>query len=162
MEKPEEKADDISMTIVDILSQRCQCEFTSDLIGSEGFQCFPESRDAVTFRAEISEAPTTSVSVLVSHLTDWISSGTAISIGALFITVDRTCSIVIASFISEECQADMTTALGTSSSKMPIDTAGIITALVVMIATAAAVVTAVIVITKRKLTKSKGPQCNER
>lgn len=165
MEKPEEKADDIATTIVETLNQRCNCEFTLDLIGSEGFQCFPESKDAVTFRAEISEAPTTSVSVLVSHLTDWVSTGTAISIGALFITVDRTCSIVIASFISEECQPDMTTALATSSSskvtKVTINTAGVITTLVVVISIAAAVVITVIVVTKKKQTKSK-PRCNNR
>ena len=152
------------MTLVETLSQRCHCEFTPDLIGSEGFQCFPESKDAVTFRAEISETPTTSVSVLVSHLTDWVSSGTAISIGALFITVDRTCSIVIASFISDECQADMTTTLifATSSSEVVINTAWVITTLVVMISVVAAVVIAVVVITKRKQTKSKQPQCSDR
>lgn len=152
------------MTIVETLSQRCHCEFTPNLIGSEGFQCFSESKDAVTFRAEISEAPTTSVSVLVSHLTDWVSSGTAISIGALFITVDRTCSIVIASFISEECQAEVTTALTTSSSEVAIkfNTAGVITTLVVIISVAAAVVVTVIVIIKRKQTKSKRSQCSDR
>lgn len=150
------------MTIVETLSQRCHCEFTPDLIGLEGFQCFSESKHAVTFRAEISEAPITSVSVLVSHLTDWVSSGTAISIGALFITVDRTCSIVIASFISEECQADVITTLTTSSSEVAINTAGVITTVVVMISVAAAVVVTVIVITKRKKTKSKRPQCSDR
>jgi hypothetical protein len=165
MEKPEEKADDIAMSIVETLSQRCHCEFTSDLIGSEGFQCFPESKHAVTFRTEISEAPTTSVSVLVSHLTDWISTGTAISIGALFITVDRTCSTVIASFISEECQADVTTALATRSSEMTdvtVNTVGITTSVVVMASIAAVVVIVVIMITKRKRTKSNQLQCNER
>ena len=161
MEKPEEKADDIAMTIVETLSQRCHCEFTPDLIGSEGFQCFPESKDAVTFRAEISEAPTTSVSVLVSHLTDWVSTGTAISIGALFITVDRTCSIVIVSFISEECQADITT-LATRSTEVTVNAVEIITGVVVLLSIAAVVVILVIVITKRQQTKSKLPQCSDR
>ena len=162
MGQPEEKANDISMTIADTLSQHCQCEFTPDLISSEGFQCFPQSKDAVTFRAEISEAPATSVSVLVSYLSEWVASGTAISIGALFITVDRACSLVIASFISEECQIILTTALATSSNKVTINTVGVVVTLVVVIAIAVAVVIAVILITRKRRIKSKQPQCNDR
>ena len=159
MEHPKEKASDVSMTIVDTLNQRCQCKFTPDLISSEGFQCFPESENAVTFRAELSEAPVTPVSVLVSHLTDWVSSGTAISIGALFITVDSACSIVIPSFISEECQIDITTALATSySEQVTVNITGVAVTLVFVVATVPVVVIVVVLIIRKKRAKSNQPQ----
>ena len=120
----------------------------------------PRIKNAATFHAEISEAPTTSVSVLVSHLTDWVSTGTAISIGTLFITVDRTCSIVIVSFISKECQADIIT-LATRSTEATVNAVEIITSIVVLLSIAAVVVILVIVIIKRQQTKSKLPQCSD-
>ena len=85
------------------MEQRCQCGFTHEQITSSLFQCFPDSPQAVTYRAVLHGTANASSSDIISHLEQWISEGAAISVQNDFINVDTNCVIEISSVDDSEC-----------------------------------------------------------
>ena len=101
-----EKATDVVSSIVSNVEQRCRCGFTSSQIRQGGFQCFSDSEDAVTYRAELHENGRATVSELVRFIEDWITEdgGVGILTQSLFVTIDGSCDFVIMSRVEAECQ----------------------------------------------------------
>ena len=85
------------------MEQRCQCGFTQDQITSSAFQCFPDSPQAVTYRAVLHGTANASSSDIISHIEQWISEGVAISVQNDLINVDTNCVIEISSDDDSEC-----------------------------------------------------------
>ena len=88
---------------MNVEQQRCQCGFTHDQITSSAFRCFPDSPQAVTYRAVLHGTANTSSSDIISHIEQWISEGVAISVQNVLIDVDTNCVLEIASNLDKEC-----------------------------------------------------------
>ena len=102
-DNPVLKANDVIQEVTSDLSTLCQCTISMDQITSEGFQCFPESPTAITFRAEIIGSEETSATQLVGFLVEWVSSGPVIRVQAELLNVDDSCDVEIASNSDPEC-----------------------------------------------------------
>ena len=101
-----EKATDVVSSIVSNVEQRCRCGFTSSQIRQGGFQCFSDSEDAVTYRAELHGNGRATVSELVRFIEDWITEdgGVGILIQSLLVRVDGSCVVMLSSIVEAECQ----------------------------------------------------------
>ena len=109
---------EIRSAIVNNVEQRCLCGFTSDRIQQDGFLCFPdETQDSVAYRAELHGNTGANSSSLITIIEQWVAEGAAISIQALFISVDRECSVAISSLAAPD--------LCPSSSTLPPVTTGL-------------------------------------
>ena len=69
------------------------------------FRCFPDSPQAVTYRAILHGTANTSSSLIISHMEQWISEGVAICISVqnVLIDVDTNCVLEILSNLDSEC-----------------------------------------------------------
>ena len=85
------------------MQKRCQCGFTQDQITSSVFRCFPDSPQAVTYRAVLHGTANASSSIIISHMGQWISEGVAISVQNVLIDVDTNCVLEILSNLDSEC-----------------------------------------------------------
>ena len=109
---------EIRSAIVNNVEQRCLCGFTMDRIQLGGFLCFPdETQDSVAYRAELHGNAGANSSSLITIIEQWVAEGVAISIQALFISVDRECTVAISSLAAPE--------LCPSSSTLPPVTTGL-------------------------------------
>ena len=97
------KIDDIVATVAINVEQRCQCGFTPDQITSSAFRCFPDSPQAVTYRAVLHGTANASSSDIISHIEEWVSEDAAISVQNDLINVDTNCDIEIFSDNDSEC-----------------------------------------------------------
>ena len=79
-----------------------------DRIRNEGFQCFPSSPDAVTYRAELHGTLEATVPDLIEDIAQWLSSGASISAQLQRLTIDSSCSVAITSFNENECRNTVT------------------------------------------------------
>ena len=111
-----------------------------DRIRNEGFQCFPSSPDAVTYRAELHGTLEASVSDLIEDITQWLSSGALISVQLQRLTIDSSCSVAITSFNENECRNTGTRTNGPSTGAVVGTTIVVIVAIAVPIAIAIIVV----------------------
>ena len=75
----------------------CGCVFSSMVITSPVFRCFPESSTAVTFRATLTD------SRLLTPIQDWIQTNGFITIQSVLNEVDKTCQVQISSLADTEC-----------------------------------------------------------
>ena len=91
------------MAAANELKRRCQCSFQEDKIINAGFRCFPESPQAVTYRATILGIPQAPTPDLQGYLADWVASGASVVYQAQLLTVDRTCTVAISSLGDDEC-----------------------------------------------------------
>ena len=104
-----------------------------DRIRNEGFQCFPSSPDAVTYRAELHGTLEASVPDLIEDITEWLSSGASISVQLQRLTIDSSCSVAISSFNENECMATGTATNGPSTGVVIGVAIGVIVSIVVAI-----------------------------
>lgn len=88
------------------LQQRCQCSITVERITNAGFRCFPQSPQAVTYRARLHGTPQASVSELLSLVKAWIVSDASIVVQAQLLSPDKNCMVAITSPNEDECQLD--------------------------------------------------------
>ncbi len=57
------------------IEERCKCGFTSSNVMNPSFCCLTESKDTVTYRAEVSGTASTSTSQIVNYTKDWLTGG---------------------------------------------------------------------------------------
>ena len=107
-----------------------------DRIRNEGFQCFPSSPNAVTYRAELHGTLEATVPDLIEDITEWLSSGASISVQLQRLTIDSSCSVAISSFNENECIATGTATSGPSTGTVVGIVIGVIAAIAVAIAIA--------------------------
>ncbi len=100
----------------------CGCGFSSMVITSPVFRCFPESSTAVTFRATLTD------SRLLTPIQDWIQTNGFIPIQSVLIEVDKSCQVQISSLADTEC----TTVLASSDSSAAV-IGGVVGVVIVLI-----------------------------
>ena len=124
-----------------------------DRIRNEGFQCFPSSPDAVTYRAELHGTLEATVPDLIEDITQWLSSGASISVQLQRLTIDSSCSVAITSFNENECRNTVTENEGSTTSVSQNYTGvvvGVAIGVIVAIAVAITIIILVIVILHHK------------
>ena len=123
-----------------------------DRIRNEGFQCFPSSPDAVTYRAELHGTLEATVPDLIEDITQWLSSGASISVQLQRLTIDSSCSVAITSFNENECRNTVTENEGstTSVSQNTGVVVGVAIGVIIAIAVAITIIILVIVILHHK------------
>ncbi|XP_064386134.1 mucin-2-like isoform X4 [Halichondria panicea] len=124
------------------VESHCGCGFSSMVITSPRFRCFPESSTAVTFRATLTD------SRLLTPIQDWIQTNGFISIQSVLIEVDKTCQVEISSLADTECN---TIPVGSESSAAVIGgvVGGVVIVLIVAV-TITVIVIAVLVFKSRR------------
>ena len=151
------KMEDILSALVLNMEQICHCEFTRDHITNSAFQCFPDSPQAVTYRAVLHGTTSASSSDLISYIEQWISDGVTISIQNILINVDPSCILVIDSVRDNECGATdqptvVTTLYDTSrpSNNIGVAVVSTVVAMVVLSLSIAVTIVAVLLFKWRK------------
>ncbi len=124
------------------VESHCGCGFSSMVITSPRFRCFPESSTAVTFRATLTD------SRLLTPIQDWIQTNGFIPIQSVLIEVDKTCQVEISSLADTECN---TIPVGSESSAAVIGgvVGGVVIVLIVAV-TITVIVIAVLVFKSRR------------
>lgn len=97
------KLEDVSMTIVANVEQRCQCGFTHGYLTNKVFQCFEASYQAVTYRATLYGTINVTSLELIALIDQWVSGGTTIPVQNILIRVDSSCTAKISSNNDDEC-----------------------------------------------------------
>ena len=138
------KDDVIVQAITDNVVQRCDCVFTKDHISEQGFQCFPSSPQAVTYRARLRGTSDATVEDLLQYLEDWIQEGATISVKLQRVSVDSTCDVGINSFTESEC------GVGSGSDITGAITGAVVGVLLVLVIIAAVIVLIMLALVRRK------------
>ena len=125
--------------------QLCECDFLMDRIRNGGFQCFPSSPGAVTYRAELHGTLEATVPDLVEDITQWLSSDASISVQQQTLTIDTSCSVVARSLSAKECKDTEIVRSG----QVTGTTAGIAIGVIVAIAVAIAIAIVIIILILR-------------
>ena len=133
MTDPSSKDNAVINVIVNIITSRCGCVFSSDLITNRVFQCFPSSPHSVFYHAQIHSTPDTSADNLVANLREWASSGASISVNSQHLSVESFC-LTLTSIPMEKCPDDVllitslsvSTAVSSESTPIPYALVGMI------------------------------------
>ncbi len=86
----------VTEALVSEIQDHCQCSFAPSDIQEPSFQCFPESNQAVTFRA-------ITTSTFINDISRWIADDGLLRVQMVFIRVDKSCQVQISSFADTEC-----------------------------------------------------------
>ncbi|XP_064386138.1 mucin-2-like isoform X3 [Halichondria panicea] len=134
-----DRVDAVISTFVAEVESHCGCGFSSMVITSPRFRCFPESDRAVTFRATLTD------SRLLTPIQEWIQTNGFITIQNVLIEVDKTCQVQILSLADTECN---TIPVGSESSAAVIG--GVVGVVIVLIIAVTVIVIAVLVFKSRR------------
>ena len=91
---------------------------------SSTFQCFGESEDAVTYRAEIIGTLLAPPDHIVLFIEEWLSQGVLILFDIILVPLDKSCQVVVTSLADPECNTptSATTVLMTeATSSLPTE-----------------------------------------
>ena len=108
-------------------------------IQEPSFQCFPESNQAVTFRA-------ITTSTFINDISRWIADDGLLRVQTVFIRVDKSCQVQISSFADTEC----TTVVLASSDSSAAVIGGVVGVVIVLIIAVTVIVVAVLVFKNRR------------
>ncbi len=113
-DSPSEKSQDIIAHLTSLLIQRCQCNIDMNTaITNGGFQCFANSPELVTYRAQVQGTSEVAALEFVQILQQWVLGGSSINIKAQILNVKSSCPVLIASLSEPEC--DSSTSITTFS-----------------------------------------------
>ena len=101
-----EKQQDISLTIVAVVEEECECTYSLRSIDSELFRCFDGSDGSVTWRARLLATSEVKKDSLSSVLEDWVSGGGSVVVGGVVLSLVPQCSRQIDQLLQEQdgCQ----------------------------------------------------------
>ncbi len=137
-----DRVDAVISTFVAEVESHCGCGFSSMVITSPRFRCFPESDRAVTFRATLTD------SRLLTPIQDWIQTNGFITIQNVLIEVDKTCQVQISSLADTECN---TIPVGSESSTAVIG--GVVGGVVIVLIIAVTVIVIAVLVFKSRREK---------
>ncbi len=116
-DSPSEKSQDIISHLTLLLIEQCQCNIDMNTaITNGGFQCFANSQEFVTYRAQVQGTSEVPALDLVQILQQWVSSGPSVNIKAQILDVKSSCPVLIASLSEAEC--DCSTSITTFNDKV--------------------------------------------
>ena len=93
------------------------CRFTVNHISNAAFTCFGQNADKITFRGRMYATNHIRITQAVDYLREWVGGGPSLRVGGMLLSVDPGCAVVIGSFNSQECGAELET---TTMSSPPI------------------------------------------
>ena len=146
-EDPSLKDSAMVQAIVSNVVQRCGCAFAENQITERGFQCFPSSPQAVTYRARLHETSDATVPDLLQYIEEWIQDGATISVQFQRYSLDTTCDVRVDSFTESEC--------GIDSASDSASVTGVIVGAVVGMVLVLVIVTAIVVVVMMVLVRRK-------
>ena len=115
-DNPSEKSQDIISHITSLLIEQCHCKIDMNTaIKNGGFQCFANSPEIVTYRAQIQGTSEVAALDLVQILQQWVSTKPSINIKAQILNVKSSCPVLIASLREEECGSSTITTIITNT-----------------------------------------------
>ena len=85
------------------MNNQCQCDLQADRITDGVFKCFPQSPQAVTYRAFMHGSINVTAFELILQLERWTAEEPSIVVQRVLMTVDKACVVTIPSFIDDEC-----------------------------------------------------------
>lgn len=97
----EQKTNEITASIVEGVNDDCKCGFDSSFLSMASLQCLGNSPQQVTYRATLSGG--SELSTISEALEAWARSALTINVLDAKLSVDTTCSIVIANLNSTGC-----------------------------------------------------------
>ena len=101
---------DVTTGLVAAIEGRCGCGFTREHISNSFVQCFSESPQQITFRAQLNQTSQSSTVKLVSYIEQWIKNPGSLVVQGSLLQLNSTCPLVIADqFVASECPLDPTT-----------------------------------------------------
>ena len=130
-----------------------QCGFTRDNIEEGGFRCLGPDEDHATFRATLRGTVGVNSSQLISYVEEWVQSSPSVLVQGLWLDVDKSCSVEIASLQDPGCQ--FSEEPSGSSSSGGSDNTGVVVggavafAIVVVIVIAAIIIVALVLKNRR-------------
>ena len=99
-----QKSEDVASELKILLFKFCSCFSLQDnLFSNGGFQCFEESPQHVTFRAQLHGTSTASAMELAAQYEKLLAGGLVLNVEAQLINVDSNCPVVIESLNEAEC-----------------------------------------------------------
>ena len=103
-DNPVQKSEDVVQELKTLLFKFCSCISLQDnLFSNGGFQCFEESPQHVTFRAELHGTSRLSAMELAAQYEKLLAGGLVLNVEAQLINVDSNCPVVIDSLNEAEC-----------------------------------------------------------
>ena len=142
---------EIVQAIISNMVPRCGCGLTEDHVTRRGFQCFPSSPQAVTYRAELRGTREASVEDLLQDMQQWIQDGASFPVQLQILDVDSSCDLEISSFTEAECRDDGGGTVETTVAEQSIGVlVGAIAGAGVFLAVATVVIVVVVVIVIRR------------
>lgn len=101
----DQKQTDIIVAVVNVISDACSCDFTSENIINSVFSC-RSSETQVVFKAHLnytSPFGSHTADELVSFFLHWVSSGPPLTVTGTVFSVDPSCPAELESLTSEDC-----------------------------------------------------------
>lgn len=145
------KADTVVYTVVTQVNQLCpSCSLTSNHITSAVFRCFPESPQAVTFRAHLHATSSTSSLTLLGHIRAWVDQGGVIPVNVVLTSLDGSCPLLISSLGDVECKEESSSLGAMSGVSVVLLGAGVAVGCVLLVLLVAVVLSAVLVLSLRR------------
>ena len=118
------KLQDIKNELTRVMQENCTCFFTTSYISMDGFLCYPESLQYVTYRAMIFLDKMEQLDIIWN----FSKNENFIPIQGLFLNIDNSCPLEITSFNEMECSMtdtvtnniQNTTDVQTSNEEVPV------------------------------------------
>ena len=82
------------------------CGFTKNYLKNGAFRCFPNSKNAVTYRGVLNGFGNTSSEEFIAKIEQWIRRNVTIPLQNVLRPVDGTCTVRIPSRDAEECESE--------------------------------------------------------
>ena len=150
---PVQKSEDIVRELKTLLFKFCSCISPHDsLFSNGGFQCFEESPQHVTFRAQLHGTSTKSAMELAAQYEKLLAGGVVLNVEAQLINVDSNCPVVIESLNEVECKA--TSMSETTVINLTLILSIVISVSIILILTVLIVIAVVFAIMKKRKRKS--------
>ena len=98
----------------------CGCGFNREHISKSFVQCFSESPQQITFRAQLNQTSQSSIVELVSYIEQWITTPGSLVVQGSLLQLNSTCPLVIADqFVASECPLPLTMVQPTTETTAP-------------------------------------------
>ena len=94
--------------LLDVIQDRCNCDFSSDNIAESLFSC-RSSETQVVFKAQIhyvynsSQPEQFSADNITEVVSAWVNSGPSLNVAGVVLSVDPTCPVKTQSLTAEDC-----------------------------------------------------------
>ncbi len=141
---------DVVSAVQSGIEAQCQCGFTSEFITDSGFMCQEGLDNYATFRATMYSLVDVNVSRLLSYVNSWRLSIPSILVQGLFLSVEESCPVAIATFQDEQCRGKPDEEEESEKDNLTAPVVGSAIAVAVILAIVALIVVCTVVVMRRR------------